>query len=159
MKIGLIAWVAAALLAPIPGIGADQPMQFDEQQEPQLSMPRPPWASLLFTQVKGSEQQSLEVRYVNPRTISFRFDKSGACSRHEQGMATAKPYWWLGAETNENEAGEVVTVQEYVYNKSSNCTIYFRIDEGDWEQATISEAAECGKNCPASAEPMHLEKR
>lgn len=159
MNIRTLAWVTAALLAPVPSIGADQSMQFDEQQEPKLSMPRPPQAPLLFTRAKGSEKQSLEVRYVNPRTISFRFDKSGACSRHEQGMATIKPYWWLGAETDENEAGEAMAVQEYVHNKSSQCTIYVRIDEGDWEQATIKEAAECSENCPASAEPMHLQDR
>ena len=34
-----------------------------------------------------------------------------------------------------------------------------RIEKQEWKQATITEATECSKSCPASGELMYLEKR
>jgi len=158
MRIVTLAWILAVLLSPLWSMSADIPRS-DEQQEPQLGMPRPPRTPLLFTRVEGNQKQSLEVRYLDPRTISVKFDKSGTCSRHEKMTAKIKPYWWLGAETDENESGEAVAVQEYVYGKGRKCSIYLRIDEGQWEQATVRESPGCSNSCPASAEPMYLKKR
>lgn len=151
MKICVFTGVVAALLAPIPSIGADHSPQLDG---PPTRIPGLPQTRLIFTRANGDGTQSLKLRYVDARTIRFRFDKSGICSRLEEGTATATPYGWLGAETDENDAGEAVAVSEYVYNKNSNCMIYFRIDEAGWSRASISEAAECNSKCPASEEPM-----
>ncbi len=50
-------------------------------------------------------------------------------------------------------------MQEYTFSKNSKCTISFRIDEGDWTQATLREADECSSNCHLSIESMHLRKQ
>lgn len=155
MKIGIIAWIMAALLTPTLNVGAE-PAQLNNPEEPQLDMPRPPHTPLLFTRTNGRGKQTLEVRYVDPRTIIFRLEKSGACSRQERGTATIKPYWWWGAETDENAAGEMISVQEYVFEKSKQCTIYVRINESEWKQATVKESSQCSKSCPASEEAMRL---
>lgn len=157
MKIGALAWITAALLAPIPGMGAG-PVHPDELAEPRLDAPRPPHGPLLFTRTSGRGKQSLELRYMDSRTISFRLEKSGTCNRHEQATATVKPYWWLAAETDENEAGEMIAVQEYVFRKANQCTIYVRIDESEWKQATVKESPQCTKECPLSEEAMGLKK-
>lgn len=141
MKFGALAWLTAALLTPALSIGAE---------------PCPPHTPLRFTQAKGKVKQSLEVRYVDARTISFMLDKSGTCSRHEQGTATLKPSTSLGAETDENEAGEMVAVREYVFAKSDHCTMYVRIDEGQWKQATVKESSQCSNRCRISEKAMPL---
>lgn len=158
MSIAFLACMTTLLGLPTWGISSDLPKLFI-QQEPQLKMPRPPRNPLLFTRVAGDQKQSLKVRYLGPGTIRFRLDKSGTCSRHETGTAKIKQHWWLGVEMDENEAGEAVAVQEYVYGKNGKCTIYVRIDEDRWEQATVKESAGCSKSCPVSAEPMYLKKR
>lgn len=121
-------------------------------------MPYPPQSPLRFMLVKGNDRQWLEVSYVDPHTISFKISKSGTCSRNEQGNARIVNYWWLGAETDENEAGDSIAVHEYVYNKSSKCSISFRIDEGDWTLATIREASECSPQCHVLSEAMPPER-
>lgn len=158
MRIASLACITTLLALPPWSISADIPKP-DGQQEPQLKMPRPPRNPLLFRRIAGDQKQSLEVRYLGPRTISFKLDKSGRCSGHERGTAKIKPYWWLGVETDENEAGEAVPVQEYVCGKNGKCTIYVRIDEDQWEQATVKESPGCSKSCPASTAPMYLKKR
>jgi hypothetical protein len=154
MKIGSVAVMIIALLAPMPNMGHGSLL--GEQQEPERCVPRPPRTPLRFKAADRSGTQSVEIRFPDSRTISFRFDKSGTCNRHEEGTAKIRAYWWLGAESDENEAGEEVGVTEYVYDKDNKCSIYLRIDEGQWQQATVSEAGECGKNCPISTQPMHL---
>ncbi|ACH37801.1 MAG: hypothetical protein ACD_55C00083G0003 [uncultured bacterium] len=157
MKINAFVWMILALLASTPPLGAE-PVQLDEDSEPRLDMPCPPHTPLRFVQTKGRVNQSLEVRYVDARTIAFKLDKSGRCSRHEQGTATIKENWWLGAETDENETGDMIPVREYVFEKSKQCTIYVRIDETEWKQATVKESSQCSKSCPASEEAMGNEK-
>jgi hypothetical protein len=147
--------VTAPLL--LTGTSAGESLsQSPEEQPPQLVMPQPPRTPLLFRSTSGRNKQSVEVRYVRPGIIKFRINKTGACERDEQGTASVKPYWWLGVETDENESGEAIPVQEYSFKKSSRCIIYIRIDEGEWKQATITEAPECSKGCSVSEQPMHL---
>lgn len=153
MRIVSLASLTTLLVLPPLCISADIP-KTDFQQEPQLKMPHPPRNPLRFTRVMGDQKQSLEVRYLDDRTISFKLDKSGRCSGRVKGTAKLKQYWWLGFETDENEAGEAVAVQEYVYVRDGKCTIYVRIDEDHWEMATVKESPGCSKNCPASPEPM-----
>lgn len=136
-----VAWIAAALLAPAPAIGVGP-------------VPCPPQTPLLFARTDGSGKQSLEVRYKTARSISFRLDKSGTCSRHEQGTAVVQPYSSLGAETDENDVGEMVAVREYVFRKSDQCSIYVRIDESEWKQASVKESSQCSNRCPVSEEAM-----
>ncbi|QXE87416.1 hypothetical protein KP003_03135 [Geomonas nitrogeniifigens] len=159
MKMVPLGWLTIVLLAATPVIAAEQPPRDEQRLEPRRAMPHPPKSPLRFVQVKGNERQSLEVTYIDPRTIAFRITKSGACNRHEQGRATVAKNWWLGAETDENEAGEAIAVQEYVYRKSGTCSINLRIDEGDYTQATIREASECSPECGVSEEAMYLQKR
>lgn len=158
MRIASLACLTILLVLPPWSISADLPKP-DGRQEPQLKMPPPPRNPLRFTRAAGDQKQSLKVRYRSPGSISFKLDKSGICNRHETGTAKIKQHWWLGVETDENEAGEAVAVQEYVYNKNGKCTIYVRIDEDQWEQATVRESPGCSKSCPASTESMHLKKR
>ncbi|MBU5639036.1 hypothetical protein KOM00_20145 [Geomonas sp. Red69] len=155
MKMVPLGWLTIVLLAATPVAAAEQLSHDEQREEPRRAMPHPPQSPLRFMLVKGNERQSLEVTYIDPRTIAFRITKSGTCNRHEQGRATVAKNWWLGAETDENEAGEAIAVQEYVYSKSSTCSINLRIDEGDWTQATIREAARCNPNCHLSEESMH----
>ncbi|QXE89227.1 hypothetical protein KP001_12225 [Geomonas subterranea] len=156
MKLILLAWVIVVLLSAPPVAATEQQPHDEQREEPRRAMPHPPQSPLRFTQARGNERQSLEVTYIDPKTIVFRLAKSGTCSRHEQGRAKIISNWWLGAETDENEAGEAIAVQEYTFSKNSKCNINFRIDEGKWGQATVREAAACNAKCPASAEPMHL---
>jgi hypothetical protein len=92
---------------------------------------------------------------LRPGLIGFKFDKTGACELHEKGTASIQPCWWLGIETDENEAGEAVAVQQYVFRKNSRCTMYLRIDEDGWSQATVAVPPECRPGCRISGEPMH----
>lgn len=156
MKRMLLAGLLVMLLPVAPVVAAEQTSQDEQQQEPQRAMPHPPQSPLRFMLVKGNDRQWLEVSYVDPKTMAFMIVKSGTCSRHEQGKAKITNYWWLGAETNENEAGEAFAVQEYIYSKSSKCTISLRIEEENWTQATLHEAADCSPNCHLFAESMHL---
>lgn len=158
MRIVSLMCVTTLLVLPPWCISADMPNP-EGQQKPQLKMPRPPRNPLIFTGGVGGQKQSLEVRYLNPGTISFKLDKSGRCSGREKGTAKIKQYWWLGFETDENKAGEAVAVQEYVYGRNGKCAIYVRIDEDQWQQATVKESPGCSKSCQASAEPMYLEKQ
>ncbi|MBU5615410.1 hypothetical protein [Geomonas azotofigens] len=151
---GIVVMLLAAQVA-----AAEQPSRDEQRQEPRRATPHPPQSPLRFTLVKGKERQSLEVTYLDPKTIVFKIAKSGACSRHEQGKARIAGYWWLGAETDENEAGEAIAVQEYTYSKNNQCTIDLRIDEGEWLQATIRESTECSPDCHLSAESMRLRKQ
>ncbi|MBJ6751002.1 hypothetical protein [Geomonas anaerohicana] len=158
MKMMRLALVIVVLLA-APVTAAEQPSRDEQRQEPRRATPHPPRSPLRFTLVKGKERQSLEVTYLDPKTIAFKIAKSGTCNRHEHGKASIAGYWWLGAETDENEAGEAIAVQEYVYSKNNKCTINLRIDEEDWTQATIRESTDCSLDCHLSAESMHLRKQ
>lgn len=157
MKVMFLAWLLVVLL-PVPLVAAEQTSHDDQLHEPERAMPHPPQSPLRFMLVKGNDRQWLEVSYVDPHTIAFKISKSGTCSRHERGNARILSYWWLGAETDENEAGDSIAVHEYVYTKSSKCSISFRIDEGDWTQASLHEAAECSPKCHLSLESMHPKK-
>ncbi|UPU35263.1 hypothetical protein M1B72_17720 [Geomonas paludis] len=159
MKIIPLTWVIVVLMAAAPVTAAEQPSRDEQRQEPLRATPHPSQSPLRFTLVKGKERQSLEVTYVDSKIVFFKIAKSGTCSRNEHGKARITGYWWLGAETDENEAGEAIAVQEYVYRKNSKCTINVRIDEGGWTQATIQESAECNPACHLSAESMDLRKQ
>ena len=76
--------------------GRDQMQQFDELHEPERGMPHTPRTPVVFHVANKREQQSLEVKYLDSKTVSFRLDKSGTCNLHEKGIARIKPYWWLG---------------------------------------------------------------
>ncbi|MBJ6802719.1 hypothetical protein [Geomonas propionica] len=153
MKLILVVAVVVLFLSPTQALAAEEPCH-----APQRAMPRPPWSPLRFALTNGNDRQSLEVEYIDGKTISFRIKKSGTCTRHERGRATIAEKWCMGAETDENEAGEAVAVEEYVYKKGTQFTIYIRIDESAWMQATIREAAECSNNCLTSSDLMQLKK-
>ncbi|GFO63187.1 hypothetical protein [Geomonas paludis] len=159
MKIMPLTWVIVVLMTAAKVAAAELPSRDEQRQEPRRATPHPPQSPLRFTLVKGNERQSLEVTYIDSKTIDFKIAKSGTCRRDEHGKARIAGYWWLGAETDDNQAGVAVAVQEYVNSKNSKCTISLRIDEGDWTQATIQESAECRPDCKLSAESMHLRKR
>jgi hypothetical protein len=147
-------FLATTLMVPAPLTAAGGSQRCGEK-EPHLSMPRPPHSVMYFTRSRRADHQSLEVRYLRPGIVSFKFDKTGACELHEKGTASIQPCWWLGVETDENEAGEAVAVQQYVFTKNNRCTMYLRIDEDGWSQATMIASRECSKGCPTSDEPMH----
>lgn len=149
--------IICALLAPGVSCGEDGSLMCGEP-EPSLTMPRAPYRPLVFTRVDGRKREALSIRYSQPGAVSFEFRMTGRCNREEQGVATLKPCWWLGAETDENEAGEAVFVQEYVFRKNKDCSMFLRIEEGEWKQATISESKGCSKGCPASGDLMRLRK-
>ncbi|WP_224984858.1 hypothetical protein [Geomonas agri] len=156
MKLSPIAVLVSLFLSATFVLAVEEPAQYEQRHELHRVMSHPPHSPLRFTLANGKERQSLEVKYVDAMTISFRIEKSGTCSRNERGKATIAEKWWLGAETDENEAGEAVNVQEYVYEKDKQCTIYIRIDEATWSQATIQEAADCCRICMTSTDTMHL---
>lgn len=148
-----LVFIATTLMAPAP-LAASGGSQLCGEKEPHIAMPRPPHSVMHFTRNHGADHQSLEVRYLRPGRMSFKFDKTGACEVHEKGTASIQPCWWLGVETNENEAGEAVAVQQYVFTKNSRCTMYLRIDEDGWSQATMVVPPECSQGCPISGESM-----
>lgn len=158
MKMIKVALITMVLLATSPVMAAEITAHDEQRQAPERAMPHPPRSTLRFALVKGKKRQSLEVIYVDSRTIAFKLKMSGACNRKEHGRATITKNWRLGAETDENEAGEAIAVQEYIYSKSGKCTISFRIDEGDWAQATMQETAECSPDCHLLAESMPMRK-
>jgi hypothetical protein len=146
-------FIATTLMAPAPRTAAGG-SQLCGEREPHLAMPRPPHSVMYFTRNHRADRQALEVRYLRPGIVSFKFDKAGACEVHEKGTASIQPCWWMGVETNENEAGEAVAVQQYVFTKNSRCTMYLRIDEDGWSQATMVVPPECSQGCRISGEPM-----
>ncbi len=143
----------ALMLSTSSGYGADEIAQCGERA-PRLSMPHAPRRPVVFARTVGRDRESLQVRYISPGTMKFNFDKKGRCSRHETGIAKIKPCWWLGAETDENEAGEAIAVTEYVFDKNRACSMTFRIDEGGWTRSTVTESAACSAGCPSSGEVL-----
>ena len=151
-------FIFGALLLPTLSCGEGD-SQLCKEAAPPVTMPRLPYSPLVFSRVDGGNNQTLSLQYSRAGAVNFEFRKTGSCDRQDRGTATIKPCWWLGAESDENEAGETIFVQEYRFKKDEYCTMYLRIGEGDWKQATISESEACSKSCPASGEIMHLRKR
>jgi len=147
-----IALMVTVLLIPVP-LTASDALQLCGEEEPTLAVPHPPRSLMKFTRSDRSYLESLKISYLEPGRISFTFDRTGTCELHEKGTALIKPCWWLGLETDENEAGETIAVQEYIFHKSSRCKMYLRIDEEEWSQATIVLATECSE-CISSSERL-----
>lgn len=152
-----------AYLFPSPGASQenrhpDQDVKMCGEPAPPVEKQKPPRTPLEYVLKDALGRQKLSLIYSRAGSVDFDLRRTGLCERNERGTAVLKPCWWLGVETEEDDAGEAYAVQDYVYERPDGCTMYLRIAEDSWQSASLRESSACSKSCPASTALMHRKR-